>query len=133
MINAVISSTIPGLKLPMVLENTPNLTLVRLTQFLVAHYEQKIYFPEETVYIFVLRCLAFCQNILLVSEKSCGLSYSLRFIKKLFRRTIQRGIFNPFVVQEITPLLRSENIEVLLAANIKASTSKKEKGRSHIT
>ena len=131
---------VPGLTLRTVLETTPNLTLDRLTQFLEAHYEQKnahdlcntmtnmLQFPEESVYAFVMRCLEVRQKVLLVSKKSCDLSYSSGFINKLFLRTIERGVSNPFVVQEIKPLLRSENVcdEALLAAIIKASASEKE-------
>ena len=77
-INAVISSMVPGLTLRTVLETTPNLTLDRLTKFLEAHYEQKnahdlcntmtnmLQFPEESVYTFVMRCLEVRQKILLV-------------------------------------------------------------------
>ena len=140
-INAMISSMVPGLTLGTVLETTPNLTLDRLTQFLEAHSEQKnahdlcntmtnkLQFSEESVYTFVMRCLEVRLNILLVSEKSCDLSYSPGFINKLFLRTIERGVSNPSVVQEIKPLLRSENVcdEALLAAIIKASASEKER------
>ena len=140
-INIVISSMVPGLTLRTVLETTPNLTLDRLTQFLEAQYEQKnahelcntmtnmLQFPEESVYTFVMRCLEVRQKILLVSEKSCDLSYSPGFINKLFLRTIERGVSHLFVVQEIKSLLRSENVcdEVLLAAIVKASASEKER------
>ena len=66
LINAVISSMIPGLTLRTVLEITPNLTLDRLTQFLATHDKQKnahdlcnamtkiLQFPEESAYIFVM-------------------------------------------------------------------------------
>ena len=84
-------------------------------------------FPKESVYAFVMRCLEVCQKILLVSEKSCDLSYSPGFINKMFLRTIERRASNPFVVQEIKPLLRSENVcdEALLAGIIKAFSSEK--------
>ena len=97
----MISSIVPGLTLRTVLETTPNLTFDRLTQFLEAHYEQKnaqdlcntmtnmLQFPEESVYAFVMRCLEVRQKILLVSEKSCDLSFSPGFINKLFLRTIE--------------------------------------------
>ena len=140
-INAVISSMVPGLTLRTVLETTPNLTLDRLTQFLEAYYKQKnahdlctrmtnmLQFLEESVYAFVMWCLEVRQKILLVSAKSCDLSYFPGFINKLFLRAIERGVSNPFVVHEIKPLLRSENVfvEALLAAIMKASTSEKEK------
>ena len=47
----------------------------------------------------------------------------------MFFRTVERDVSNPFVVQELKPLLRSENVldEALLAAIIKASASKKER------
>ena len=92
---------VPGLTLRTVLETTPNLTLDRLTQFLEAHDEQKnahdlcntmtnmLQFPEESVYAFVMRCLEVRQKVLLVSKKSCDLSYSSGFINKLFLRTIE--------------------------------------------
>ena len=110
-------------------------------QFFEAHYKQKnahdlcntmtnmLQFPEESVYAFVMFCLEVRQNILLVSEKSCDLSYSPGFINKLFLRTIKRDFSNPFVVQEIKPLLRSNNMcdEALLTVIIKASASEKKK------
>ena len=85
-------------------------------------------FPEENVYTFVMRCLEVRQKIFLVSEKSCDLSYSRGFINKLFLRTVERSVSNPFVIQKIKPLLRFENVfdEALLAAIIKASASEKE-------
>ena len=85
-------------------------------------------FPDESVYPFVKRCLEVRQKIFLVSEKSCDLSYSRGFINKLFLRIVERSVSNPFVIQEIKPLLRSENVcdEALLAAIIKASASEKE-------
>ena len=101
LINAVISSMVPGLTLRTVLETTPNLTPDRLTQFLEDHYEQKnahdlcntmtnmLQFPKESVYTFVMWCVEVHQKILLVSEKSCDLSYSPGFINKLFLRTIE--------------------------------------------
>ena len=133
---------VPGLTLRTVLETISNLTLDRLTQFLEAHYEQKnahdlcntktnmlLQFLEQSVYAFVMQCLEVCQKILLVSAKSCDLSYSPGFINKLFLRAIERGVSNPFVVQEIKPLSRSENVcdEALLAAIIKAYASEKER------
>ena len=86
-------------------------------------------FPEESVYPFVMRCLEVRQKIFLVSEKSCDLSYSRGFINKLFLRTVERSVSNPFVIQKIKPLLRFENVcdEALLAAIIKASASEKER------
>ena len=103
----MISSMVSGLTLRTVLETTPNLTLDRSTEFLEAHYEQKnghdlcntitnmLHFPKESGYTFVMRCLELCQKILLVSEKSCELSYSPGFINKLFLR-FERGASNPF-------------------------------------
>ena len=86
-------------------------------------------FSEESVYTLVTRCLEVHQKILVVSEKSCDLCYFPGFISRLFLRTIKRGVSNPFVVQEIKPLLRSDKIchKALLAAIIKASAPEKEK------
>ena len=137
----MVSSMVPGLTLRTVLETIPNLTLDRLTKFLDAHCEQKnahdlcntmanmLQFPEESVYAFVMQCLEVRQKILVVSETSFDLSCSPGFINKLFFRTVERDVSNPFVVQELKPLLRSENVldEELLAAIIKASASKKER------
>ena len=103
-INAVISSVVPGLTLRTVLEATTDLILDRLTQFLEDHCEQKnahdlcntltnmLQFPEESAYTFVMRFLEVRQKIPLVSEKSCDLSYSPGFINKLFLKKIERGI-----------------------------------------
>ena len=100
-INAVISSMIPGLTLRTVLEITPNLTLDRLTQVLATHDKQKnahdlcnamtkmLQFPKESAYIFVMWCLDVRQKILLVSKKLRYLSYSPGFINKLFLRIIR--------------------------------------------
>lgn len=142
-INAVISAMIPGLKLRTVLETTSNLSLERLKRFLESHYQQKnahdlcntltnmLQFPEESAYDFVMRCLELRQKILLVSDKSGDLSYSPVFVNKLFLRTLERGIQNPFVVQEIRPMLRSDEVcdEKLLAAIIKASAYEKERAQ----
>ena len=49
-------------------------------------------FPKESVYTFVMLCLEVRQKILLVSEKSCDLSYSPGFINKLILRAIKRGV-----------------------------------------
>ena len=136
-ITAVISSVVPGLTLATVL----NLALDRLTQFLDAHYDQKNandlcnamtkvpHFTEESVYTFMMWCLEICLKILLDSEKSCDFSYSPGFINKLFLKTIERGVANPFVAQEIEPLLRYQNVcdEELLAVIIKASALEKER------
>ena len=116
----------------------PNITLDRLTQFIEVHYEQKyahdlcntmtkmLQFPKKSVYTFVMQCLEVREKILPVSEKSCDLSYFPGFINKLLLRTIEWGVSNPFVVQEIKLLLRSEKMcdKALLAAIIKASASK---------
>ena len=45
------------------------------------------------------------QKILLVSEKSCDLSYSPGFINKFLPRSDEQGVSNPFAVQEIKLLL----------------------------
>ena len=85
--------------------------------------------PEKAVFTFVMRCLEVPQKILLVSKKSLDLSYSPGFMNKLFLRTIERGVSNPFLVQEIKPLLLSDNVcdEALLAAIFKTSPSEKER------
>ena len=100
-INAVISSMVPGLTLVQCWRLRPNITLDRLTQFIEAHYEQKyvhdlcntmtkmLQFPKKSVYTFVMQCLEVREKILPVSEKSCDLSYFPGFINKLLLRTIE--------------------------------------------
>ena len=83
MINGVISSIVRGWKFGTVLEAIANLTLHRLIQFCKTHYIKKnaydlcntmknmLQLPEESVYLFVMRCLDFRQKTLRVSEKLC--------------------------------------------------------------
>lgn len=136
----MISSIVRGWKFGTVLEAIANLTLHRLIQFCKTHYIKKnaydlcntmknmLQLPEESVYLFVMRCLDFRQKTLRVSEKLCCLGYSPGFINKLFLRTVELGFSNPFVVHETKPFLRSESVcdEELLAAIVKASAFGKE-------
>ena len=112
----------------------------RPTQPPEAHYQQNnvhdpcnatkntLHFPEESGHTPAMQLPEAHQIPSPRDEKPYDPKYSPRFINKLFLWTVLRGASNPFVVQEIKPMFRSENVnnEALLAAVIKASGSDKE-------
>lgn len=63
------------------------------------------------------------------SGKSDDLNYTPQYVNKFFLKTLEGGIRNPFIFQEIKHHLRADNTcdEDLLAAVIEASTYEHEK------
>ena len=82
-IGSVIASMVPSLTLRNVLETTSTLTLHQLLTSMVQ-------LPDESTYLYVMRCIATRQKLLLASQKS-DLVYDCTLIQKLFTRTLERA------------------------------------------
>ena len=139
-VSAVIKAMTPNLTLRNVLESLKDLTIQRLYQFLEAHYDEKnaselcsklsslVQLPEESPYLFVMRCIEVRQKLLIASLKS-DIPYDEKLVMKLFNRTIENGLSSSYVLQEIKPLLRQDAVsdEGLIAAVSKAHSAEKER------
>ena len=138
-VSSVIRAMVPSLTLRTVLETTKDVSLQRLHDYLKAHYDEKnapelcskltsmVQTTQETPYSFVMNCIAVRQKLLLVSEKS-DIAYDTNLVCKLFYRTLENGLANSYVLNEIKPLLKAGvSDECLIAAVTKATASEKER------
>ena len=77
--------------------------------------------PEESEYQNVMRCIEIRQKVILASNKS-DIKYDKELVRKLFYRTLERGLLSLYVIQEIKPLKRNNaSDEDIIAALTKAS------------
>ena len=81
---------------------------------------------EESEYQYVMRCIEISQKVILAFKKS-DIRYDKELVRKLFYRTLERGLLSLRVIQEIKPLIRSNaSNEDLIAAVTKASATEKK-------
>ena len=138
-VSSVIRAMIPSLTLRNVLESTPNLSLNQLLQYLESHFDERnatdlcsrltsmVQLPEESEYQYVMRCIEIRQKVILASNKS-DIKYDKELVRKLFYRTLERGLLSSYVIQEIKSLIRNNaSDEDLIAAVTKASATEKER------
>ena len=138
-VRSVIRAMIPSLTLRNVLESTPYLSLNRLLQYLEAHFDERnatdlcskltsmVQLPEESECHYVMRCIEIRQKVILASNKS-DIKYDKKLVRKLFYRTVERGLLSSYVIQEIKPLIRNNaSDEDLIAAVTKASATERER------
>ena len=77
--------------------------------------------PEESEYQNVMRCIEIRQKVILASNKS-DIKYDKELVRKLFYRTLERGLLSLYVIQEIKPLKRNNaSDEDIIAAVTKTS------------
>ena len=77
--------------------------------------------PEESEYQNVMRCIEIRQKVILASNKS-DIKYDKELVRKLFYRTLERGLLSLYVIQEIKPLKRNNaSDEDIIVAVTKAS------------
>ena len=77
--------------------------------------------PEESEYQNVMRCIEIGQKVILASNKS-DIKYDKELVRKLFYRTLERGLLSLYVIQEIKPLKRNNaSDEDIIATVTKAS------------
>ena len=93
----------PSLTLRNVLETTPHLSLKKLMQYLEAHFDERsttdlfskltsiTQLPEESAYLFVMRCTETRQKVILASMKS-DIKYDKNLVSKLFHKTLEKGL-----------------------------------------
>ena len=130
---------IPSLTLRNVLQSTPNLSLNQLLQYLETHFDERnatdlcskltsmVQLPEESEYQYVMRCIEIRQKVILASNKS-DIKYDKELVRKLFYRTLERGLLSSYVIQEIKSLIRNNaSDEDLIAAVTKFSATEKER------
>lgn len=143
-ISGVVRAMSPSLTLRNVLETMPDLSLPRLYQFLEAHYDERnatelcskltslAQHPDETPYLFVMRCIEIRQKLLLASQKS-DIVYDKHLVSKLFLRTLENGISSMFVLNEIKPILRPDTPdEKLIAAVCRATSAEKQRQATQV-
>ena len=84
--------------------------------------------PDESSYSFLIRCIETRQKLLLASEKSREIKYEEHFVRQLFFKTIENGLTNRHVLQEIKPMLRNqEPDETLISEITRISSAEKER------
>ena len=138
-VSSVIRTMIPSLILRNLLERTPNLSLNHLLQYSEAHFGERnatdlcskltsmVQLPEESEFQYVMRCIEIRQKVILASNKS-DINYDKELVRKLFYRTLERGLLSSYVIQEIKSLIRNNaSDEDLIAAVTKASATEKER------
>jgi len=138
-ISAIIRAMIPGLPLRSILETKADISLAQLHKFLEAHYDEKnaselvnkltslVQLPEESAYMFIIRCIETRQKLLLASSRA-DITYDKTFIQQLFLRTIENGLSSRFLLHEVKPLLKAGSSDEALIAEIsKLSSAEKER------
>ena len=74
-----------------------------------------------------MRCIEIRQKVILASQKS-DIKYDKELARKLFYRTLERGLLSSCVIQEIKLLIRNNaSNEDLIAAVTKASATEKNR------
>ena len=134
---------VPSLTLRNVLESMLNLSLNQLLQYLEAHFDEQnatdlfskvtsmVRLPEESDYQYVMRCVEIRQKVILTSNKS-DIKYDKELVRKLFYRTLERGLLCSYVIQEIKPLIKNKTSdEDVIAAVTKTSATEKERNLVH--
>ena len=87
--------------------------------------------PEESEYQYVMRCVEIRQKVILTSNKS-DIKYDKELVRKLFYRTLERGLLCSYVIQEIKPLIKNKTSdEDVIAAVTKTSATEKERNLVH--
>ena len=82
---------------------------------------------EESEYQYVMRCIEISQKVILAFKKS-DIRYDKELARKLFYRTLERGLLSSCVIQEIKLLIRNNaSNEDLIAAVTKASATEKNR------
>ena len=138
-VSSVIRAVIPSLTFRNILESTPNLSPNQHLQYLEAHFDERnatdhcskltsmVQLPEESKYQYVMGCIEIRQKVILASNKSV-IKYDKELVRKLFYRTLERGLLSSYVIQEIKSLIRNNAYdEDLIAAVTKASATEKER------
>ena len=130
-IEAVVRSVVPGLRLRSYLEGRDNLSLPDLRRILRAHFREKdatAVFQElstaaqqsrETPHDFVLRVLDLKQKVIFASQEAgAGVTYDPNQVQRMALRSISTGIANESIQVEMRPKLLDEKItdEELLEA-----------------
>ena len=143
-IEAVIRSVVPGLRLRSYLEGRDDLSLPDLRRILRAHYREKdatAVFQElstaaqqqkETPHDFVLRVLDLKQKVTFASQEAgAGVTYDPTQVHQMALRSISTGIANEAVQVEIRPHLQTEGVtdEVLLEALTAAVEHEQERAQ----
>ena len=134
---------VPSLTLRNVLESMLNLSLNQLLQYLEAHFDEQnatdlfskvtsmVRLQEESEYQYVMRCVEIRQKVILTSNKS-DIKYDKELVRKLFYRTLERGLLCSYVIQEIKPLIKNKTSdEDVIAAVTKTSATEKERNLVH--
>ena len=74
-----------------------------------------------------MRFIEIRQNVILGSNKS-DIKYDKELVRKLFYRTLERGLLSSYVTPKIKPLIRNNtSVEDLVVAVTKASSTKEER------
>ena len=136
--SSVIRTVIVSLTLWNVLESMPNPSLNQLLQYLEAHFDERnatnlfskltltVQLPEGSEYQHVMRCIEIRQKVILASNKF-DIKYDRELARKLFYRTLKRGLLSLYVIQEIKSLTwNNASGEDLIAAVTKAWSTEKE-------
>ena len=134
---------VPSLTLRNVLESMLNLSLNQLLQYLEAHFDEQnatdlfskvtsmVRLQEESEYQYVMSCVEIRQKVILTSNKS-DIKYDKELVRKLFYRTLERGLLCSYVIQEIKPLIKNKTSdEDVIAAVTKTSATEKERNLAH--
>ena len=134
---------VPSLTLRNVLESMLNLSLNQLLQYLEAHFDEQnatdlfskvtsmVRLQEESEYQYVMSCVEIRQKVILTSNKS-DIKYDKELVRKLFYRTLERGLLCSYVIQEIKPLIKNKTSdEDVIAAVTKTSATEKERNLVH--
>ena len=76
--------------------------------------------PEESEYQYAMRRIEIRQKVILASNKS-DIKYDKELVRKLFYRTLEKGLLRSYVIQKIKSLIRNNaSDENLIAAVTKA-------------
>ena len=76
--------------------------------------------PEESEYQYAMRRIEIRQKVILASNKS-DIKYDKELVRKLFYRTLEKGLLRSYVIQKIKSLIRNNaSDENVIAAVTKA-------------
>ena len=76
--------------------------------------------PEESEYQYAMKRIEIRQKVILASNKS-DIKYDKELVRKLFYRTLEKGLLRSYVIQKIKSLIRNNaSDENVIAAVTKA-------------
>ena len=88
--------------------------------------------PNEGPADFILRYIELREKLILTSKTSGDIEYDEVLVSRLFLRSVERGIENNLILQEIRPVLRSQGVndEDMLSATQRAAADETDRAKN---